>query len=398
MNSATLFSKLGDFLHSAHAALRVRVDLQPAGGSGDKFLPPTYEGGSYAEEERLVNGQMEKSVLVNSVASEAARLEAALKQGLEEEQVSFPVVSLKIDGWGTLYELDLPHRLFDAYLLHSQVNGTAFWETEAGREVHRFERPAATGLYRQSPVTLLFGGWDTHSLSDKSRSWRFRFPRALVSEIVAYGVSPQGKGVSSKGDPFNISGTIYEASAGTWTPTQTAAKLDDKGQPVKYEKTGQPSILGFGQITPSFVNEDGKAKPGGYTAREIRQIAVLSLPALRRLRFPAEPGGKNDEVRNEAARAVLAALGLYALTKAHTEGHWLRSRCHLIAQGTPDLEFIKADGTVEKVPLPTPQTAAEALQAAVEAAEKKGLEWRKEPLIATPTQPLTDLIRQQGIQ
>ncbi len=398
MDSAKLFSQIGQYLHSAHAGLRVRVDLQPAGGSGDKFLPPTYEGGSYAEEERLLNGQMEKTVLVNSVASEAARLEAALKQGLEEKEVNFPVVSLKIDGWGTLYELDLAHRLFDAYLLHSEVNGNPFWESEAGREVHSFERPAATGLYRHSPVTLLFGGWDTHSLTDKSRSWRFRFPRTLVSEIVAYGISPQGKGVSSKGDPFNLTGTIYEAQQGTWTPAQAAAKKDDNGQPVKFQKTGQPSILGFGQITPSFVKEDGTGKPGGYTAREIRQIAVLSFPALRRLRFPGEPGGSNDEERNEAARAVLAAMGLYAISKAHTEGHWLRSRCHLVAQGVPELEFIRADGAVEKLSLPEPKVAAGALKAAIAAAERKGLEWRKQPLVAKPSQPLIELIRQQGIQ
>ncbi len=166
MDSTKLFSQLGQYLHSAHAALRVRVQLQPAGGPGDKFLPPTYEGGTYAEEERLLNGQLEKCVLVNSVASEAARLEAALKQGLEEKEVEFPVVSLNIDGWGTLLELDLPHRLFDAYILHSEVNSKPFWESDAGREIHSFERPAATGLYKHSPVTLLFGGWDTHSLNE----------------------------------------------------------------------------------------------------------------------------------------------------------------------------------------------------------------------------------------
>ncbi len=172
----------------------------------------------------------------------------------------------------------------------------------------------------------------------------------------------------------------------------------DGKNPVKYAKTGQPSILGFGQITPSFLKEDGSGKAGGYTAREIHQITVLSLPALRRLRFPVTPGGPNDNERNEAARAVLAALGLYAITKAHTEGHWLRSRCHLVGQGAPELEFIRADGTIEKVPLPEPKMAAAALHAAVKAAEKKGLAWRTQPLLAKPSKPLTELIRQQGIQ
>ena len=399
MDSANLFTQLNDYLHSAHAALRVRVDLQPAGGPGDKFLPPTYEGGAYAEEERLLNGQLEKAVLVNSVASEAARLEAALKQGLEEGEVSFPVVSLEIDGRGTLFELDLPHRIFDAYLVHSQVGGTPFWESAAGLDVHRFESPAATGLYRQSPVTLLFGGWDTHNLlTDKTLTRRFRFPRALVSEIVAYGISAQGKGISSKGDPFNMTGMAYEALEGGWTPRQELAKKNEKGQAVPLgDKGGKLSELGFGQLPPVFA-KDNKPLPGGYTAREIRQITVLSLPALRRIRFPSEPGGANSAARNEAARAVLAALGVYAVSKAHAEGHWLRSRCHLVAQGVPELEFVRADGTVEKVPLPGAKTAAGAFQAAVEAAERTGLVWRKEPLVARPSQPLAELIRQQGIQ
>jgi len=383
------------------AAVRLRVELQPVGGPGDKFFPPTYEGGAYAEEHRVVGERDSKAVLVNSVPAEAARLEAALKQGIEANEVEFPTVALDVTGFGRLLELDLPHRLFDAYLVHSEVNGVAFWETEPGKEIHAFQRPNATGLYRHSPVTLLFGGWDTHALDDKSRSWRYRYPRALVSEIVAYDVSEPGTGTSSKGDPFNISGTLYEGKKGGWTPNQAEARrASDKADAefVKYQKTGQPSIVGLGQITPSFVNEDGKPKPGGYTAREIRQIAVLSLPALRRLRFPEKPGGANNERRNQAGRVVLAALGVYALAQAHAEGFWLRSRCHLVANGTPDLEVVHADGSVEKMAVPTPKAAAEALKAAVAAAEAVGLVWRKEPLVAVPSKPLADLIRQQGIQ
>jgi CRISPR-associated protein Csb1 len=405
MNSKELLSKLHEYVTQAHAAVRLRVDLQPVGGPGDKFFPPTYEGGSYAEERRVVGDRDAKAVLLNSVPAEAARLEAALKQGLEEKEVEFPAVALNVPGFGRLLELDLPHRVFDAYLVHAEVDGVEFWETAAGKEIHAFQRPNATGLYRQSPVTLLFGGWDTHALDDKSRSWRFRYPRALVSEIVAYDVSEPGTGTSSKGDPFNLSGTLYEAKGGGWTPSQAEARNDDKGNPVKYVKpdgkatdAGKPSPLGLGQITPSFISEDGKPKPGGYTAREIRQIAVLSFPALRRLRFPEKPDGANDEKRNQVGRVVLAALGLYALAKSHAEGFWLRSRCHLVASGTPELEFVRADGSVAKAAIPGPEVAAEALKSAVGAAEAAGLVWRKKPLLAVPSKPLGDLIRQQGIQ
>lgn len=35
------------------AAFRCVTEYQPAGGPGDKVFPPTYEGGKYAEEERV---------------------------------------------------------------------------------------------------------------------------------------------------------------------------------------------------------------------------------------------------------------------------------------------------------------------------------------------------------
>ena len=48
--------------------------------------------------------------------------------------------------------------------------------------------------------------------------------------------------------------------------------------------------------------------------------------------------------------------------------------------------------------MPSSKEASEAFIAAVQAAEKVGLVWRNEPLVAKPTKPLADLIRQQGIQ
>jgi|GEM_PF-6876034 len=39
------------------AAFRCVTEYQPAGGVGDKVFPPTYEGGKYAVEDRIVDGQ-----------------------------------------------------------------------------------------------------------------------------------------------------------------------------------------------------------------------------------------------------------------------------------------------------------------------------------------------------
>src|ERR1035438_9425676 len=242
------------------SALRLRLKLEPVGGAGDKVFPPTYEGSSYAVEERLADGRAVKAVLLNSVQSEAARLEQALKRALERSDVYFPTIRLELDGRGRLTELDLPHRVFDGYLVSSTLGKEDFWSSSAGKEIHSYRQPEATGLFRHSPATLLFGGWDTHSLKDKTLAHKFRFPRAIVSEIVAYDITEMGQRPASKGDPLNLTGTVYESTGGGWTPSQAHA--------------------------------------GGYCAREISQTAVLSLSALRRLRFPLKAGAANDEKLN----------------------------------------------------------------------------------------------------
>ncbi|MEJ2381427.1 MAG: type I-U CRISPR-associated protein Cas7, partial [Gammaproteobacteria bacterium] len=54
-------------LRGTAAALRCVTDYQPAGGPGDKVFPPTYEGGKYAVETRMVDGNPVDCVLLDSV-------------------------------------------------------------------------------------------------------------------------------------------------------------------------------------------------------------------------------------------------------------------------------------------------------------------------------------------
>ncbi len=65
-----------------HAALelafRSTARLEPAGGPDDKFLPPTYAAMHYATEMRRTDGEQRPCVLVDSVQSQANRLERSL--------------------------------------------------------------------------------------------------------------------------------------------------------------------------------------------------------------------------------------------------------------------------------------------------------------------------------
>ena len=60
------------------AAFRCITEYQPAGGAGDKVFPPTYEGGKYAVETRIIRGERVQCVLLDSVQSQANRMELAL--------------------------------------------------------------------------------------------------------------------------------------------------------------------------------------------------------------------------------------------------------------------------------------------------------------------------------
>jgi len=71
----------------------------------------------------------------------------------------------------------------------------------------------------------------------------------------------------------------------------------------------------------------------GFTIDYAEQVTVVSLPALRRLRFPATPGATSRPGDDVAARTYLAALGLLGATLAIEGGYDLRSRCLLRAPG-----------------------------------------------------------------
>ena len=125
------------------------------------------------------------------------------------------------------------------------------------------------------------------------------------------------------------------------------------------------------------------------TIAQAEQTIVISLPALRRLRFPDESGNTTPE-RNNAARTVLAALGLCAAALADEAGLDLRSRCLLYPD--EDLTWDVLDRkSGSQFTLPADE-AIKLFGEAVEAAKKAGLPWREEPLTLNPSEQLVKLV------
>lgn len=123
------------------------------------------------------------------------------------------------------------------------------------------------------------------------------------------------------------------------------------------------------------------------------QTVVLSLPALRRLHFPAA-GQRPTTERDQAAWTVLAALGLCGAVLSIEQGCDLRSRCLLVPDACAPgaWEFVKADGKPEEFSL-TGAEACEVLRCAATAAGQAGLSWLEQPLTLVPSAALAELVR-----
>lgn len=393
MSSQLSAQKLAAIVASRAAAFRCVTDYQPAGGVGDKIFPPTYEGGKYAVEQRVVDGgEIVDCVLLDSVPSQANRMELALLEAWRAGRISLPVVSVRFEdarlkkGFAVT-SLEAPHRVADALLRDSLLDGVMFRQSALGRLLDTADTRNATGLFRLNPTALIFGLWDS---TGPRGGMGAKFQRALVSEMVGYQVQA-GVKTSSRIDPaqiFKSAGPLYTRKElgddrTSWTLDPEDA-VKEKGLPQKFKKDGKPSSANHGNIPPDL-------SPGGFTISYARQTTVLSLAALRRLRFPLGAGADSDAKVDLAARTTLTALGLLCATLSREEGADLRSRCQLFPTQAFQWELMAEPGQAPETYSLSGEQAESLFQECVAAARAAGLLWEEEVRL-TPSEDLLLLV------
>ncbi len=381
------------------SAFRRRRRLQPAGGEGDKLFPPTYPGEGdrnplprHVFERRRIGEREAWCVLLDSVQSQANRLEEALLRAADAGRIALPRIvvdfaQVGLNSIGAITSLDAPHRVFDAILRDSLLGTQKFLsESDIGRRLREATAKDATGILEASPSALLFGVWNS---TGEGGGLGAKFARAIVSEIIGVDVPVEelppdrrtgeiafrtaGRRTGSRIDPLGVlrSVEVFKGK-GDWDVSETAAG--------KGAKKVRPSEINHGNIAPSVT-------PLGVTCAYAEQTAVITLAGLRRLRF----GG--DAVRDDAARALIAALGLVALAEQDVQGYALRSRCDLVCDRPSPLECVAFDGSVTTIEV-SREVAVSLYAEAVAKAQAAGFTLKQDPVRLTPQPKLVHIVRE----
>ncbi len=131
---------------------------------------------------------------------------------------------------------------------------------------------------------------------------------------------------------------------------------------------------------------------GGVTVDYAEQTTVLSLPALRRLRFPRPTSAATPEERNLLLRTVLAALALLGTELAAEGGLDLRSRCLLWPDGTREWELLDHPGETPRRYRLAADSALALFREAQQAASTE-LNWPRDSIRLLPSDELVELVR-----
>jgi CRISPR-associated protein Csb1 len=360
------------------SAIRLTMNLKPANADGLVY-PPTYEQGRHIFRPAWINGEKRDGVILDSVQSQANRVEMAILDAYQRGRLNYPDIELIIKastGEERYSVLELSHRVYDAVLRMSTLNGVLFDKTPIGTSIYSARLENATALYTHAPITLALGGWDSHGGGGPLVA---KIPRLLTSEIIGLDAMPVEKG-TVKSDPLDIrkdAGPIYDST------DQDRVWEVDKSKAVARGKEYKPSEKGFGSV-PSLSEQ-------GAVITEAIQTSLISCSAARRIRFKGENGNYNYP-RDKAGQIVIMALAVYGLIAQMESGYYLRSGCNLFPLHEPKMEIIGR--TLEEINYHS-LNSTEALNALIKAlaeAEGQGLKWRQDKMVVEADERLLTLV------
>ena len=411
MSDKLTLSTLRNAIAGSAAALRTRTRLQPAGGPGDKVFPPTFAGAVYAIEKRRLPDRDTPAtcVLLDSVQSQANRMESALQEAVDAGQITMPLVVVDftehdptgdldadreagrlLDSVGRVSSLQVPHRLADAILRDSELDGVPFRKSLKGKALNTVSLTNATPLFELCPTALVFGMWDS---TGPKGGLGPKFERAMVSEIVGIAgeIGDLRRGV--RRDPLQISKNVLVVR----NEDRSLRKVAGSGE----QNAIPPSETNHGSV-PFPKQRETKTDENyfdGVTIEYAEQITTLSLIVLRRLRFPLN--GKRNPDTDISAQTVLATLGLCAATLAFEAGVALRSRCLLWPDEPLTWELLERPGKEAKRFSLSGYEALALLMDAVAHAKEVGPPWPEEgdePVILHPSPELVKLVRLSQVE
>jgi CRISPR-associated protein Csb1 len=362
------------------------TELAAAGGPQASVAPAKFvtqrpaSNATYAYERRFIDGAPVRVVIIDSKQSQLNRAEAALQQAIFDgvdplTRVPQVRVTYLRDGFKEVYtDLTLPHRVYDGHVRAGTVEGVPVTQTAAYRAVRDATPANARALLEFSPITLAYGGWDA---TRRSRQGRWR--SALVGEIIGV-VADQA--AEPRSQPLRGGARVDPVAMQVQLPAASIIAIADaqKGElsPKKYDeivdaantaakKAGSPtsaSVLGLGGIPPTLE------QLAGVACTRIIRTHVLSLAALRQIRFGASPTG------DASCRALLAALALNGLARSNAE-LYLRANCDLVEAGPSAVTIDRRAGEREALESLDIAAADGLLKEAIAAAERDaGISWQ----------------------
>lgn len=375
----SLYERLRDAARDA-SAITLRAELISASAidtdERQMVFPPTFVDVGHLVSPVREDGTHEY-VLIDSTQSWANRLEEIA----DDASVGLPRIEVAV-GESVISAFKLPHRVFDAILRDSELDGQGFRKSPIGKALIDARASNATALFRHAPTVLLFGGWDSFGgLKVGAAKW----PAALAGQILGFDATlAQKAGVRS--DPLEITIDRFEAykakdPAEFWTTDQAAAELSDKGKPTVLH----PAEVGHGNIPAKPLTK-------GAWVRSIELRSSLSLTRLRRYHFP-DADGATSGARDHAAVTLLACLSVLLLAERMDRGLDLRAGAELDAT---TLRWAVRRGLAADQAFDVTVAAARvAFESAVKAADEQGLEFA--PTVRYQAkQKLRDLIEQRS--